>query len=220
MTPIRVVVVDDHPVVRDGVRSALASGADIEVVGQASSGREAIELALQERPDVLVVDLHLPGGDGHFVIRELARRAPEIRCLVLTMDDGNEALGRALSAGARGYLVKGARREDIRRAVEDVAAGHLLFGPDVAAHVHQRFARPAPRPTPRGFPNLTEREVQLLDLLARGIDNATMARALGVSVKTVRNQLSLLLTKIGAHDRGVAVAKARDAGFGHKPPEG
>ena len=207
-------VVDDHPVVRDGVTASLSERAGIDVVGAAGSRADAVEQAKQLQPDVMLVDLHMPGGSGTEVIRDVTRFHPDIRCLVLTMDDDDESLHAAMRAGACGYLLKGSRGEEIERAVRAAAAGDVVFGAGVAERVRELFASPPKAPGGRRFPGLTDRELAILDLLARGHDNAAIARQLRLAPKTVRNQISLLLTNMGVADRAAAVAAARDAGLG------
>jgi DNA-binding NarL/FixJ family response regulator len=211
---IRVLVVDDHPVVRDGVKASMAGRGGIDVVGEAGSRREAIEAALRLTPDVVLVDLHMPGGSGIEAIRELVRACPQARCLVLTMDEDDDALFGAMRAGACGYLLKVARGDDIERAIRGAAAGEVVFGPDVAQRVKALFDHSAPIPGGSAFPDLSDRELQLLALVAQGLDNAAIGRSLGLAPKTVRNMVSLLLTKMAVPDRAAAVAAARDAGLG------
>ena len=215
---IRLLVVDDHPVVRDGVRAAMADRSGVEVVGEGSSGRDAVALAVRLHPDVVLIDLHMPDVDGVEAIRELRRSAPEIRCLVLTMDDDDDSLFGAMRAGACGYLLKGARGDDIERAVRAAAAGEMVFSIGVTERIRQVFDTAAPARGSSAFPMLSERELELLDLVASGLDNVAIARTVGLAPKTVRNQLSLLLTKIGVPDRAAAVARARDAGLGGRDP--
>jgi DNA-binding NarL/FixJ family response regulator len=215
---IRLLVVDDHPVVRDGVRAAMADRSGVEVVGEGSSGRDAVALAVRLHPDVVLIDLHMPDVDGVEAIRELRRSAPEIRCLVLTMDDDDDSLFGAMRAGACGYLLKGARGDDIERAVRAAAAGEMVFSTGVTERIRQVFDTAAPARGSAAFPMLSERELELLDLVASGLDNVAIARTVGLAPKTVRNQLSLLLTKIGVPDRAAAVARARDAGLGGRDP--
>jgi DNA-binding NarL/FixJ family response regulator len=212
--PIRVLVVDDHPVVRDGVVTVLSGREGITVAGEAGSKAEAVQAATTLRPDVVLVDLHMPGGSGIETIREIHRVAPDARCLVLTMDDDEESLHGAMRAGACGYLLKGSRGEEIERGVRTAAAGDLVFGPAVAEAVRNLFrAAPRPRAT-SSFPTLTSRELELLELIAQGLDNPVIGRKLGLAPKTVRNQVSLLLTKMSVPDRAAAVVAARDAGLG------
>ena len=214
------VVVDDHPVVRDGVIAALADSEGIDVVGQAGSAREAVDVALRVRPTVVLIDLHMPGGSGVIAIRELARVHPLGRCLVLSLDDEDEALFAAMEAGARGFLLKGARGTEIEGAIRAAAAGELVFGAGVAERVAALFS--APR-RPRGadrFPDLTDRELLILDFLARGLDNASIAISLRVAPKTVRNQVSALVAKLAVPDRAAAARVARQAGLGRDKPIG
>ncbi|MGH9153787.1 MAG: response regulator transcription factor [Acidimicrobiales bacterium] len=215
-TSIRLLVVDDHPVVRDGVRSAMAGREGIEVVGEAGSGREAVEIAARVVPDVVLMDLHMPGGGGVEAIREVRRVCEGARCLVLTMDEDDESLFGAMRAGACGYLLKGARGDDIERGVRAAAAGEMVFASGLDERVRSLFDHAAPTRGASAFPMLSDRELTLLSLLAKGLDNASIGRRLGLAPKTVRNQVSLLLTRIGVTDRAAAVAAARDAGLGGK----
>lgn len=207
---------DDHPVVRDGVAAALGGRDGIAVVGDAGSREAAVAAAERLRPDVVLVDLHMPGGSGIDVIRELGRVHPDARCLVLTMDEDDESLFAAMRAGACGYLLKGARGAEIERAVRAAADGEVVFGPGVADRVKGLFSKVAPVRGAAEFPQLTERDLQLLSLLAQGLDNVAIGRHLGLAPKTVRNQVSLLLAKMGVTDRVAAVAAARDAGLGQE----
>jgi DNA-binding NarL/FixJ family response regulator len=210
---IRVLVVDDHPVVRDGVKAAMAGREGIAVVGEAGSGREAVDAALRLGPDIVLIDLHMPGG-GIQAIAELVRACPDARCLVLTMDEDDDSLFGAMRAGAHGYLLKGSRGDEIERGIRATAAGEVVFGPGVADRVKALFDHAAPVPGGTTFPDLSERELELLALVARGFDNTVIARSLGLAPKTVRNLVSLLLTKMGVADRAAAVATARNAGLG------
>jgi DNA-binding NarL/FixJ family response regulator len=212
---IRVVVVDDHPVVRDGVASALAGREGISVVGDAGSKAEAVDVASRLHPDIVLVDLHMPGGSGIDAIREITRMTPEARCLVLTMDDDDESLHGAMRAGACGYLLKGARGEEIERGVRAAAAGEVVFGSGVADRVRSLFSAAARPAGASAFPVLSDRDLTLLGLVAQGLDNAAIGRRLELAPKTVRNQVSMLLTKMCVPDRAAAVAAARDAGLGH-----
>ncbi|MGH7607416.1 MAG: response regulator [Gemmatimonadales bacterium] len=186
----------------------------IAVVGGAGSRDQAVEVAVRCRPDVVLVDLHMPGASGIDLIRELARVLPEARCLVLTMDDDDESLFGAMRSGACGYLLKGARGDEIERGVRAAADGDFVFGTGVADRVRALFDSVAPVPGAAAFPQLTERDLRLLSLLAQGLDNAEIGRRIGLAPKTVRNQVSLLLTKMGVESRAAAVAAARDAGLG------
>ena len=208
----RVVVADDHPMVRDGLRALLGSVPTMEFVGEAASGREAVRAAVVDRPDVLIMDLHMPDLDGVAATAEIARTAPSVAVLVLTMFDDDESLFAAMRAGARGYLVKGAGQVEIVRAITAVASGEAIFGPGVARRVLGYFAAP-PRPEPT-FPELTPRERDVLDLVAAGLPNAAIAARLGLSAKTVGNHTSTIFTKLQVAGRAEAIVRARDAGLG------
>lgn len=210
---IRVVVADDHPVVRKGLVALLESIEEFVVVGVASTGREAVRECVLHRPDVALLDLHMPDLDGFGATRELARVAPGVAVCVLTMHDDDDSLFTAMKSGARGYLLKGAEQEDIARAVRTVARGEVLFAPEVAGRVLGRLSgRDAPAAQP--FPQLTPRELDVLDLVAAGTPTADIAARLGLSVKTVGNNVSTILGKLGLADRAQAAVVARDAGLG------
>jgi len=211
---IKVLIADDHPVVREGLRLVLERRSDIRVVSDAVDGRDAVEAAIRLRPDVVIVDLDMPKLDGVHVIIELKRALPDARCLVLTMHDDDAHLFDALAAGAVGYLVKGARSEDIERAVRAAAAGQVVLAPEVAMRVTKAVASGRPRKGGDAFADLSDRELTLLDLLAGGCDNFAIARAIGVTPKTVRNQVSSLIDKLGVRDRSEAGKMGRDAGLG------
>jgi DNA-binding NarL/FixJ family response regulator len=213
VTPIRVVVVDDHMVFREGLRALLGRVDEIEIIGEASTTDEAIEITEQLRPDVVLMDLHLPGGGGELATRTIAARDPEVAVLVLTMHSDDAHLRQALNAGARGYLLKDAEPNAIIRAIVAVSDGQAIFDPGIAARVIAATGAPqAERP----FPVLTEREHEILDRLARGLRNDAIAARMGISIKTVQNNVSTILLKLGATDRAHAVAMARDAGMGQR----
>jgi len=209
---IRVVLADDHPVVRAGLEALLTSLPGIEVVGVASTGREAVREVITTRPEVAVLDLQMPDLDGFAATRELARSAPEVAVLVLTMFEDDDSVFAAMRAGARGYLVKGAEQEEIARAIRAVAAGEAIFGPGVARRVLTFFS--APPPTAEPFPDLTTRERQILDLIAAGLSNPAIADRLSLASKTVANNVSMIFTKLGIADRATAIIQARNAGLG------
>ncbi|WP_371403443.1 response regulator transcription factor [Kribbella sp. NBC_00662] len=209
---IRVVLADDHPVVRAGLAALLTSLPGIEVVGVASTGREAIREVITSRPDVAVLDLQMPDLDGFAATRELARSAPDTAVLVLTMFEDDDSVFAAMRAGARGYLVKGAEQEEIARAIRAVAAGEAIFGPGVARRVLTFFSAPPPAAEP--FPELTARERQILDLIAAGLSNPAIADRLDLASKTVANNVSTIFTKLGIADRATAIIQARNAGLG------
>jgi DNA-binding NarL/FixJ family response regulator len=208
---IKILIADDHPIVRDGLRLVLDRRDDLEVVAEAADGREAVELATRFRPDVAVVDLDMPRLTGTQVITELSRRLPACRCLVLSLHEDDLHLADALAAGAAGFLVKGAGSADIERAVRAAAAGQMVLSPEIGPRVARALSRP-PRGGP-GLAHLTERELDLLELLADGADNQTISQTLHLAPKTVRNQVSALLDHLGATDRREAAAIGREAGL-------
>jgi len=212
--PIRVLIADDHPLFRDGLTAMLQADDDTELTGAATDGLQAVELALHSQPDVVVMDLHMPGMDGIEATRRIVADSPHIAVLVLTMFDDDESVFSALRAGARGYLLKGADQEQIRRAVTAAANGEIIFGTELAARVLAYFtAAPA---APAIFPQLTAREREVLELVAQGRPNADIAGKLHLSQKTVRNHVSNILTKLQVADRAQAIVRARDAGLGHQ----
>jgi DNA-binding NarL/FixJ family response regulator len=210
---MRVLVVDDHPLYREGLAMALETMEDVEVVGQAADGATAAELATSLAPDVVIMDLHLPGMSGVEATRQLLADRPDTRVLVLTMLEGDSSLFAAMRAGARGYVLKGADRAEIERALRTVAAGEVVFSSGVAASVTAWF-REGGSTARHPFPELTEREREVLDLVARGLTNAEIAARLVVSDKTVRNHVSNVFAKLHVANRSGAVARARDAGLG------
>jgi DNA-binding NarL/FixJ family response regulator len=213
---VRVAVADDHPVVRDGLRALLATLSTMELVAEAATGREAIRAAVADKPHVLVMDLRMPDLDGATATAEIARVAPEVAVLVLTMFDDDESVFAAMRAGARGYLVKGASQAEIIRAITAVAAGEAIFGPGVARRVLRFFAAP-PRVAQPAFPELSAREREVLDLIAAGLSNAAIATRLGLAVKTVGNHTSAIFAKLQVAGRAEAIIRARDAGLGNPP---
>jgi DNA-binding NarL/FixJ family response regulator len=208
-----VLVVDDHPLFRDGVVTALEADEDLEVVGEAEDVASAVATAVDVRPDVVLMDLNLPDGSGIEAIRELASRLPETRVLVMTMSTDDDAVVAAMRAGARGYVVKGAGRRDLLESVRAVAVGGAVFSPVVADRLAGYFTGLAAVPGREAFPQLTEREREVLELVARGLDNRGIARALFLSEKTVRNHVSNVFTKLQVPDRARAIIAARDAGL-------
>ena len=211
----RVVIVDDHPVFRMGMAGLLSSLAGIEVVGQAASPAELLA-QVDATVDVVLMDLHLGEHSGVECTRDVVRRLPHVRVLVITMEEDDEAVVASVRAGASGYLLKSASPEEVERAVRAVANGEMILGPKVAARAMATLAsgRTAVR---LPFPELSDREREVLDLVARGLDNAQIARRLTLSPKTVRNHVSSVLTKLGLPDRSAAIIAARDAGLGQTP---
>ncbi len=218
MTTIRVLIVDDHPLFRDGLRALLETLPDAEAVGEASDGRIAVELAETLAPDVVLMDLHLPVMNGIEATRRIVADDPNVAVLILSMSDDDESVFAAMRAGARGYVLKGADHEEIHRAIVAAAAGEAIFGPEVARRLMALFTAPRTRgPGSDAFPELTERELEILELIARGIANPEIAERLGLSLKTVRNHVSSILNKLQVVDRPSAIVRAREAGLGVDP---
>jgi DNA-binding NarL/FixJ family response regulator len=217
--PIRLLLVDDHDGFRAGFHAALASVDRVVIVADAVDGHEALRAAEELQPDVVVMDLKMPRLDGIEATRHLVQDSPHIGVLVLTMFDDDESVFLAMRAGARGYLVKGSPRDEIVRAIEAVAAGEAIVGPAIARRIQDYLTSPAPsaapQPDPGGvFPELTQRERDVLGLMAAGHNNSVIASRLGISSKTVRNHGSNIFSKLVVADRVQAIIRAREAGLG------
>ena len=209
---LRVLLADDHPMFRDGLAVALGALAGVDVVGAVSSGEEAIAEAARLQPDVVVMDINMPGVNGIDATRRIVAESPHIGVLVLTMFDEDESVFQAMRAGARGYLLKGADRDDVLRAVHAVGRGDAIFGPALAQRLIGYFAAGRAGAVP--FGDLTEREREVLELVARGHSNVEISRALMISAKTVRNHVSNVFAKLQVSDRAQAIVRAREAGLG------
>lgn len=214
---IRVLVADDHPAFRAGLEMMLSDIPGLELVGTAETGDRAVQLTQELVPDVVVMDLRMPNVDGIEATRRIATVAPSSAVIVLTMFEDDESVFAAMRAGALGYLLKGAERAEIVRAIQAVAAGEAIFGPSVARRVIEHFGSGAGSDK-TVFPTLTDREREILRLIAAGKGNATIAHELVLSLKTVRNHVSNIFGKLQVSDRAAAIVKARDAGLG-APPE-
>jgi DNA-binding NarL/FixJ family response regulator len=214
--PLRILIADDHALYRRSLRALLATADDVEVVGEAADGMAAVAMALESQPDVVLMDLQMPGGDGVAATRRIAAAAPHIAVLVLTMFEDPSSVRAAIQAGARGYAPKGTSRTNLLRAVRGVAAGDTTFS-GAAGHQLAELVAPVRAPS-QAFPNLTERELAILQLVAAGESNHSIARQLGISEKTVRNNLSRVLDKTGARDRYDAAARATAHGLGPARP--
>jgi DNA-binding NarL/FixJ family response regulator len=210
---VRVLVVDDHPVFREGVRAALGADAGLDVVGAAADGPEALALAEDLQPDVVVMDLHLPELGGIEATRRIVATSPHIAVLVLTMLADEDSVFAAMRAGARGYLLKGATPEDTVRGVHAVARGEAVFGPGIADRMLAFFTASPGRRSAPVLPQLTEREREVLELIAGGARNSEIGARLVISPKTVRNHISNIFTKLQVADRAEAIAVARSAGL-------
>jgi DNA-binding NarL/FixJ family response regulator len=211
VSALRVVVADDHPLFRTGLLTALELSDSVEVVGEVSNGAEAVVCATELRPDVVVMDLHMPVLNGIEATRQIIAVLPDTGILVLSMLEDDESVFSAMRAGARGYLLKGAGADEITHAIEAVGRGEAILSASIARKVIEYVA--APRP-PEPFPELTARERELLDLIAQGWSNARIAAHFTLSSKTVRNHVSNILTKLSLHDRSQAIVRARQAGLG------
>ncbi|MFD7710565.1 response regulator [Streptomyces sp. NPDC059785] len=213
---IKVIIADDHPLVRTGVRTLLELAGNIEVVAEAGDGEEAIGAAVDLQPDVVMMDLRMPGVGGVEATRTIVRKRPHVAVLVLTMVEDSESVFAALRAGARGYLLKEAGAVELRRAVHTVADGGFITSPAVAVWVTQFFTASPSGHQVAAFPALTHREREVLDLMAQGRNNAYIARRLVLSPKTVRNHISNIFAKLHATDRADAIVRAREAGLGQQ----
>jgi DNA-binding NarL/FixJ family response regulator len=210
---VRILVADDHPLFRQGLRTAVEARDDLEVVGEAETGTEAIDCALERQPDVVVMDLQMPERNGIEATREIVSHSPHIGVLVLTMFEDDDSVFAAMRAGARGYLLKGSDHDEIVRAVRAVASGEAIFGPAIATRLMAYFAASEGGPA-QAFPELTAREREVLALIAQGRSNTKIAERLVLSQKTVRNHVSNIFTKLQVLDRAQAIVKAREAGIG------
>jgi len=212
---LRVVLADDHPVVRDGLSALLSSVPGIQVVATAATGREAVRAAVTEAPDVLVLDVQMPDLDGVAAAAEIVRAAPSVAVLMLTMFDDDDSVFAAMRAGASGYLLKGATQDEIVRGIHAVAAGEAIFGPGIARRVLRLLSGGDRAAEP--FPELTARERQVLELYATGLATAAVAARLGLAAKTVTNHAAAVFAKLGVSSRAEAVQRARRAGLGGAP---
>ena len=215
MEPTRILIADDHAHFREGLSALLLSASDLEVVGQAADGEEAISLAAELQPDVVLMDLDMPGTGGIEATRRILNTSPHISILVISMHEDDDLVFAALQAGARGYLLKGASKAEILRAIRAVVSGEAIFGPIIAKRLMSYFASPHPRNAlPEAFPELTEREREILSLVAEHQTNPEIAKRLHLSQKTVRNHVSNIFTKLQVSDRAQAIMRAREAGLG------
>lgn len=211
---IHLLVVDDSEPFRVGLRALIKATPDMALAGEAGNGREAITLAERLQPDVILMDLHMPDVNGIEATRQIVHTSPHIAILVLTMVDDDESLFAAMQAGARGYLLKGAAKSEILRAIQDVAAGAAIFSPTIASRMMAYFSQMQQRQAVYAFPELTEREREILQLVAQHQTNPEIAQQLHLSPKTVRNYTSNIFAKLQVADRAEAIIRARDAGLG------
>lgn len=219
MDTITVLIVDDHPPFRAGLRALLESTPALAVVGDVGSGDEAVRLAARLQPDVILMDVQMAGLNGIDATRQILATSPHIAILILTMFEDDDFVFAALRAGARGYLLKGTMKADLLRAIQSAASGEAIFGAGIARRVIQYFSevRSSNVTAPYAFPELTQREREILDRIASHEDNAEIAERLSVSLKTVRNHVSNIFSKLQVVDRAQAILRAREAGLGNDP---
>lgn len=214
METLRILVAEDHPLFRKGMISLLKSMPDFEVAGEATTGEEAVARAADLQPDVVLMDLQMPGGNGIGATRKILQDSPSVRVLVVTLFEDEDSVFMALRAGARGYILKDADEEEMVRAIRAVGRGEAIFSPQVATRVLAYFAAPRPTAPPKAFPTLTDREREILRLIAQGHSNPAIAKQLSLSTKTVGNYVSNIFTKLQVADRAQAIIRAREAGLG------
>jgi DNA-binding NarL/FixJ family response regulator len=214
MEPIRLLIAEDNARFRDGLRALLTAAPDTEVAGEVATGDEAVACARVLQPDVVLMDIRMPGLDGIEATRRIVRDSPHIAVLMLTMLEDDDSVFAAMTAGARGYLLKGALKAEILRAIQGVASGDAIFGPAIARRLMQYFAARRAIGLAQAFPELTEREGEILGLIAQGHGNPEIAQRLGLSLKTARNHVSNIFSKLQLVDRAQAAIRAREAGLG------
>jgi DNA-binding NarL/FixJ family response regulator len=213
MSSLAVLIADDHPLFRKGMRSLLETMPGVSLVGEAKSGQEAVEMALAHQPDIVLMDLQMPDGSGLAATRELNRHSPNTRILVVTLFEDDDSIFTALRAGAHGYILKDADEAEMVRAIRAVGEGEAIFSPAIATRLMDYFATTRQHVPQAVFPELTEREREILTLIARGESNAAIAEQLVISLKTVRNHVSNIYNKLQVADRAQAAIRARDAGL-------
>jgi DNA-binding NarL/FixJ family response regulator len=217
---LHILIADDHPLVRSGVRTFLNSVSGIEVVGEASNGEEAVTQALVLHPDIVLMDLQMPGKNssqgwnGIDATKAILRNNPHIGVIVLTVFENDDAVFAAMRVGARGYILKGADQDELLRAIQAVSQGEAMFSPGIARRLTDYFSTLSTMKSPQAFPELTDRERQILDLIAQGLNNPQITERLMLSSKTVRNHISNIFSKLQVADRAQAIIRARDAGLG------
>jgi DNA-binding NarL/FixJ family response regulator len=214
MDRIRILIADDHLLFRDGLRALLLTAPDLELAGEATTGDEAIALAAQLQPDVILMDIQMPGTNGIDATRQVTQMSPHVGILVVTMFADDQSVFAAMRAGARGYILKGANHSEMLRAIRAVGSGEAIFSPAIAVRLMEFFANIRPVAVPQVFPELSDREREILDLIAQGYKNAEIADRLVLSPKTVRNHVTNILSKLQVADRAQAIIRARQAGLG------
>ncbi len=213
---VRILIADDHAVVREGLRAMLGSEIDMEVVGEAATGKEVVERAGELRPDVILMDIQMPDVNGIEATRRILESNPNVGVVILTMFEDDDSVFSAMRAGARGYVLKGAPPSEILKVVRAVADGEAYFSPGIARRLMDFFSAPKPASPAETFPELTSRELEILDLIAQGHSNAKIAGRLFLSPKTVGNHISHIFTKLQVADRAHAIIRAREGGLGRE----
>jgi len=212
--PTRVVVADDHALFRYGLKAMFANAEGFEVVGEAATGEEVVEQVAHTQPDIILMDIQMPGINGIEATRRVLQKDSSIGVVVVTMFEDDDSVFAAMRAGARGYVLKGADAEEVLKVVAAVAGGEAHFGPEIARRLMGFFSAPKPAAPSEAFPELTAREAEVLDLIAQGLNNQDIARRLYLSPKTVRNHISNIFLKLQVADRAQAIVRAREAGLG------
>lgn len=218
MKTIRMILADDHTLFREGLSALFQSISDIEVVGEAQTGSQVIDKAAELQPDVILMDIQMPDVNGIEATRRIVKANPQIGVIVVTMFEDDDSVFAAMRAGARGYILKGADQDEMLRAIRAVANGEALFGPAIADRLMGFFSSPPASAPAQTFPELTEREHEVLELIAQGLNNRQIARQLFIAEKTVRNHVSNIFNKLQVADRAQAIIRARDAGMGMEKP--
>lgn len=218
MDQMRVLIADDHPMFRHGLATLLEAQSDMQVIGEAASGAEVIMQAEALQPDVILMDIRMPEINGIEATRRILHISPHIRILIVTLSEDDASLFAAMRAGARGYILKDTPKDALLRAVRAIGRGEAIFSPAMATRLIDYFAAPRPPAPPQAFPDLTEREREILDLIARGLNNVEIAARLVLSHSTVRNYVSNIFSKLQVLDRAQAIVRARDAGLGREQP--
>lgn len=215
MTQIKLMIADDHKLFREGIKALLAVTDDIEVVGEAEDGETAVKQCLELQPDIVLMDINMPGLNGIQATRQILEKGPQTRIVMLTMLEDDASVFNAMRAGARGYLLKGAAPEEVLSVIRAVAEGQALFGPAIATRLMNYFKEVGAKPAISGapFPELTERELEILRLIAQGLNNQELAQKLVLSPKTVRNHITSIFSKLQVADRAQAIVRAREAGL-------
>jgi len=219
MKPIRVLIADDHALFREGVNAILKSVSDIEIVGEAGNGQDALTLASDLKPDVILMDIQMPDINGVEATQRILEIHSDVGIIIVTMLEDDDSLFSAMRAGARGYVLKGADKAEMLKSIRAVASGEALFGPAIAGRLlnlfHNNPSQPKSESLSTAFPDLTDREREILSFIARGDTNTDIAEQLTISLKTVRNHVSSIFNKLQVTNRAQAAIRARDAGLGH-----